>query len=78
MIFKKVKEIIVEELSVDAEDITLETNIAEDLGADSLDAVELIMSIEDEYDIMISDEAAMDVRTVGQLVKLIESEINKG
>ena len=57
--------------------ITLETNIQDDLGADSLDAVELIMSIEDEFDIMIPDDAAMEVKTVAQLVKLIEAETNK-
>lgn len=78
MIFKRIKEIIVEELGANEEDIKLETNIADDLGADSLDAIELIMSIEEEYDIMISDDDAMTVKTVGELVKLIETELNKG
>lgn len=78
MIFEKIKKIIVEELGTDEETITLETNIQEDLGADSLDAVELIMSIEDEFDVMVSDDAAEELKTVGQLVKFIESEINKG
>lgn len=78
MIFAKVKEIILEELDVNEEDITLETSITDDLGADSLDAVEIIMSIEDEYDIMISDEAAMEIKTIGELVKYIETELNKG
>ena len=57
MILEKVKEIIADELGFDIEKITLETNIQDDLGADSLDAVELIMSIEDEFDIMIPDDA---------------------
>ena len=78
MIFEKVKEIISDELGLDADEITLETNILEDLGADSLDAVELIMSIEEEYDIMIPDEDALNVKTVKELVKLIETEMNKG
>lgn len=78
MIFKRIKEIIVEELGANEEDIKLETNIADDLGADSLDAIELIMSIEEEYDIMISDDDAMTVKTVGELVNLIETELNKG
>ncbi|HHV33916.1 MAG TPA: acyl carrier protein [Acholeplasma sp.] len=78
MILEKVKEIIADELGFDIEKITLETNIQDDLGADSLDAVELIMSIEDEFDIMIPDDAAMEVKTVAQLVKLIEAETNKG
>lgn len=78
MIFEKIKKIIVEELGTDEDIITLETNLQEDLGADSLDAVELIMSIEDEFDIMVSDDAAEELKTVGQLVKFIESELNKG
>lgn len=78
MILEKVKEIIADELGFDIEKITLETNLQDDLGADSLDAVELIMSIEDEFDIMIPDNAAMEVKTVAQLVKLIEAETNKG
>lgn len=78
MIFEKIKKIIVEELGTDEDAITLETNLQEDLGADSLDAVELIMSIEDEFDIMVSDDAAEELKTVGQLVKFIESELNKG
>jgi len=78
MIFEKVKQIISDELGFEIEKITLETNIQDDLGADSLDAVELIMSIEDEFDIMIPDEAAMEVKTVKELVALIEAETNKG
>lgn len=78
MIFEKVKKIIVDELGLEASKITLEANLQEDLNADSLDAVELIMSIEDEFDIMISDDVAMDIKTVGELVDFIQIEINKG
>lgn len=73
MAFEKVKEIIVEELGVEAEEVTLEANLADDLGADSLDAVELIMALEDEFDIKISDDAAQQFQTVQQIVEYIES-----
>lgn len=73
MVFEQVKEIIVEELGVDAEEVTLEANLADDLGADSLDAVELIMALEDEFDIKISDDAAQQFQTVQQIVEYIES-----
>jgi acyl carrier protein len=64
---------IVEELSVEAEKVTLESRLAEDLGADSIDAVELIMNIEDEFEIQVSDEEAQNIKTVGDLVKYIEA-----
>ena len=73
MAFEKVKEIIVEELGVDAEEVTLEANLSDDLGADSLDAVELIMALEDEFDLKISDDAAQEFKTVKQIVDFIES-----
>lgn len=73
MAFEKVKEIIVEELGVDAEEVTLEADLGEDLGADSLDAVELIMALEDEFDLKISDDAAQNFKTVKQIVEFIES-----
>lgn len=72
MAFEKVKEIIVEELGVEAEEVTLEANLTDDLGADSLDAVELIMAIEDEFDIKVSDEVAQGFKTVSQIVEYIE------
>ncbi|MFA7423350.1 MAG: acyl carrier protein [Acholeplasmataceae bacterium] len=73
MVFERVKEMIVEELSVEAEKVTLESRLAEDLGADSIDAVELIMNIEDEFEIQVSDEEAQNIKTVGDLVKYIEA-----
>lgn len=72
MIFEKVKEIIVDELGVDAEEVTLEADLNDDLGADSLDAVELIMALEDEFDIKVSDEAAQSFKTVQQIVEFIK------
>lgn len=73
MIFERVKEMIVEALNVPAEKVTLESRLAEDLGADSIDAVELIMNIEDEFNIQVSDEQAQSVKTVGDLVKYINA-----
>ena len=74
MIFEKVKQIIVDELGVEANEIKLESHISNDLGADSLDAVELIMAIEDEFEIKVSDEAAQAFETVQQIVTFIEGE----
>ncbi len=73
MIFERIKEMIVEELNVPEEKITLEARLAEDLGADSIDAVELIMNIEDEFNVQVSDEDAQGIKTVGDLVKYVEA-----
>ena len=73
MIFERIKEMIVEELNVPVEKITMEARLAEDLGADSIDAVELIMNIEDEFEIQVSDEQAQSIKTVGDLVRYIQS-----
>ena len=72
MVFDKLKEIIAEQLSVDEDTITPEANIQEDLGADSLDIVDLIQTIEDEYDISIPDEAVEEIKTVNDIVNYIE------
>lgn len=72
MIFDTVRELLAHQLEVEPESIGPDTDIFEDLGADSLDVVELVMSIEEEYDIVITDERASNVRTVGQVVELLE------
>jgi len=72
MIFEKVQDIIVEELGVEKDEVKLEADLTDDLGADSLDAVELIMAIEDEFDIKVSDEVAQSFKTVKQIVEYIE------
>jgi len=72
MIFERIQELIEQEMNIPAENISSESRIAEDLGADSIDAIELIMGVEEEFDIEISDEVAMDIKTVGDLVKVIE------
>lgn len=71
--FDKIKAIIANELGVNEAKITLEARLAEDLGADSLDAVELIMAIEDEFGIEVSDEASKKIHTVKDIVDYVES-----
>ena len=73
MVFETVKKIIAESMNVDAEKITMETLLVDDLGADSLDAVELIMALEDEFDMEMEDDAAQSIKSVGDLVNYIES-----
>ncbi len=72
----KVKEIIVEELGVEESEVTLEANFIDDLGADSLDTVELIMKFEEEFDIDIPDEDAEKLTTVGKAVDYLKSKVN--
>ncbi|MBP9988601.1 MAG: acyl carrier protein [Ruminococcus sp.] len=71
-VFEKLQEIIAEQLEIDADDIALTSELADDLGADSLDVVDLVMSIEDEFEIEVPDEALEEVRTVEDIVKYIE------
>ena len=75
MIFEKVRDILAEQLELDPETITLDTNIVDDLDADSLDFVEMITSIEDEFDIVITDEKVGDFKTVRQVVDYLETLI---
>ncbi len=74
MVFDKIKSIIVEQLDADEADVTMEANIQDDLGADSLDVVDLVMSIEENFDIEIPDEDVENIKTVGDIVKYIESK----
>ena len=71
--FEKVKEIIVDSLSCDEDAVTLEANLKEDLEADSLDAVELIMAVEEEFDIEIPDEKPAEIKTVQDIVDYIKA-----
>lgn len=73
MVFEKVKAILSEQLEVSEDSITMESMIADDLGADSLDVVDLLMSLEDEFEIEIPDEEIENIKTVGNLVNYIES-----
>ena len=72
MIFDKVKEILVDQLDVEEEKVTMEASIVDDLGADSLDLVDLVMSLEEEFDVEIPDEQVENIKTVGDIVKYIE------
>ncbi len=72
-IFAKVKQTIIEQLGVEADDISIESNFREDLEADSLDLVELIMAFEEEFNVEISDEEAQTITTVGEAVNYLEA-----
>lgn len=74
MVFEKVKAILVDQLDVEDESITMESIIADDLGADSLDVVDMVMSLEEEFDIEIPDEEIENMKTVGDVVRFIESK----
>jgi acyl carrier protein len=73
MVFAKVKEIIVSTLKLDPSKVTLEASLEHDLGADSLDVVEVLMSIEDEFKVEIPDEEIENIRTIGELAAYIEN-----
>ncbi len=73
MIFEKVKKIIVEQLGVEEDDIAMESSFIDDLGADSLDIVELIMALEEEFDIEIPDSEAEKITSVGDAVEYIKN-----
>ena len=74
-IFDKVKKIVVEQLSVEVSNVTSKANFANDLGADSLDTVELVMALEEEFDIEIPDEAAEQITTVQEAVDYISNKV---
>ena len=75
MTFEKIREIIMEQLSGPESAVTMDTHLMKDLKADSLDAVEIIMAIEDEFEIEIPDEDAEKFQTVGDLVRYVEDKI---
>lgn len=76
-VFDRVKSIVVEQLGVAAEEVKPEASFVEDLGADSLDVVELVMALEEEFGIEIPDEQAEKIATVGEAVKYIEAHMSE-
>lgn len=76
MILGEVKEILSEQLGISADKIELSSNLAEDLGADSLDAIDIVMSIEDQYSIEVPDETIENMKTVEDIVNFIENNID--
>ena len=75
MVFEKIREIIADQLDADPESITMDTDLMKDLEADSLDAVEIIMAIESEYDLEIPDDRAEEFKMVSNIVSYIEESI---
>ena len=76
MVFEKIREIIMEQLNVDQDDVTMDTHLMKDLEADSLDAVEIIMAIEDEFEIDIPDDDAEKFQNVSDIVRFVEEKTN--
>ena len=74
MVLEKVKAILAEQFDVEEDKITADTDLQEDLGADSLDVVDLLMSIEDEFEVEVPDEEIENIKTVGALVSYIEDK----
>ena len=77
MIFEKLRELLSEQLEIDKDKITMDTHIVNDLGADSLDVVELLMSLEDEYDVTITDDAVRELFTVREVVEFVEKLLDE-
>ncbi len=75
-VLERVTKVIVDRLGVDESEVKLEASFREDLGADSLDVVELVMELEDEFDMEISDEDAEKIATVGDAINYIEGKLN--
>ena len=74
---EKMKELIADQLSVDADSITEASSFKEDLGADSLDVVDLVMALEDEFDVEIPEDQVENIKTVGDIVKYIENKVEE-
>ena len=75
MVFEKLREILADELELSEDEITMESDLVEDLGADSVAVVDLIMSIEDEFGVEVPDEDVEKVKTIGDAVRYIEAKI---
>ncbi|MBQ9530594.1 MAG: acyl carrier protein [Eubacterium sp.] len=76
MIFDEVKEILVDQLDINEDDIEMSSSLTDDLGADSLDAIDIVMTVEDQYSIEVPDEIIKSMKTVEDIVSFIESNID--
>lgn len=72
MIFEKIKKLLAEQINISEDEIKMESDIINDLGADSLDVVEMIMGVETEFNVTVPDEVAMEMKTIGDVVAFIE------
>lgn len=77
MVFEKLRDLIVKQMGVDRDSITLDSDIFDDIGADSLDIVEMLMDVESQWNIVVDDSEILGFRTVGDVVKLVEQKIAK-
>ena len=77
MTFEKVKKLLAEQLNIPVEKITENSKVIDDLGADSLDVVEMLMTLEDEFNVTVTDEESVTLKTVGDIVKLIYKKTKK-
>mgnify|MGYP004549509955 CR=1 FL=1 len=76
MVFDKIREILASQFDVDEDEITTETNLIDEFGADSLDVVEVMTSIENEFNIVITDESVHDVKTVSDIVDIVSGYVS--
>ncbi len=77
MVFEKIKKLISDQFGIDEDSIEMETSFKDDLNADSLDIVELVMAIEDEFDLQVADEEVENIQTVGDAVNYINEILNE-
>lgn len=77
MTFEKVKKLLAEQLNIPAEKVLETSKVIDDLGADSLDVVEMLMTLEDEFNVTVTDEESVNLKTVGDIVKLIDKKTAK-
>lgn len=75
MVYEKLKEILAEQLDIDPQEITKDSLLIEDLGADSLDAIDIVMSVEDEFKLEVPDEIIEKIETVGDMLNFIENNV---
>lgn len=76
MVYDKLKDLILSQFGIDEDQLTPDTDIVEDLGADSLDVMEMLMALEEEYGILVVDDDVSELRTIREIAEFVESKIN--